>query len=103
SVPLCICYAPWRLCMSVRGTLVRHVPYLGFSLAIALVSCSKGGLPDQDLSCAKLADLTQTESTLPALPKMLYAELRGTPAGGGTGTSIGVMLSGSGGIYSGMY
>lgn len=73
---------------------------LGLGLGITLTSCSKGGMPDQP-SCSRLADQPGTTKEEP-LPKALYAELR-TASTGVDGATIGVTLTGSGGIYSGMY
>ena len=71
-----------------------------FGVGLFAASCSKGGMPDQPL-CGRLED-TPTGTTGTTLPKMLYAELR-TAATGLDGATIGVNLTGSGGIYSGMY
>jgi hypothetical protein len=56
-------------------------------------------MPDQDPNCRNLADQTPAPSSLPALPKALYAELRSTTSG----ATIGVNLDGAGGVYSGEY
>src|SRR5688572_4389413 len=72
---------------------------LGLGLGLGLAACSKGGMPDQP-SCNRLMDQPGTKEE--PLPKALYAELR-TAATGVDGATIGVTLSGSGGIYSGMY
>lgn len=75
---------------------------LALFLGIGLLpyACSKGGQPDQP-SCATLSDL-KDDGDAP-LPKSLYAELRGAPVGGNIGPTIGVTLSGQGGVYAGMY
>jgi len=101
---------PARFSPSLRLPLCRLAPAAWrwpslFALAVSMAaSCSKGGANPDDVPCAKLADQSADEQPV---PKNLYAELRGTPVGTGAsmspGASFGVMLSGSGGIYSGMY
>jgi hypothetical protein len=51
--------------------------------------------------CVTLADQNQDPNN--PLPHMLYAQFHGTPIGTANGSSFGVMMSGSGGSYSGMY
>ena len=66
------------------------------SLLPLAIGCSKGGAPEmQESGCKKIAELDPATKDS-QLPKALYAELRGA-----TGASFGIMLDGSGGIYSG--
>src|SRR5262245_60744526 len=84
----------------LRRAFFPSLAYQGLGLLLALsASCSKGGMPDQP-QCGKLTD--QTVGKEAPLPKMLYAELRASSSGVDSST-IGVTMSGSGGIYSGMY